>query len=109
MNAFVLLPLQESIGQRGAGKHDQWRGYTTLLVVNYGMKKCITILTAVVRTMVQCEVDKPRDCFRKEVNWTLAICKQLWTLSEFDLDLVHHLPHTVLQGTDSYCLPEGNQ
>ena len=37
MNAFVLLPVQESMAQRGAGKHDQWRGYMTVLDVNHGI------------------------------------------------------------------------
>jgi hypothetical protein len=48
MNAFVLLPLQESMAQRGAGKHDQWRGYMTVLVVNHEIMKSISILTAVI-------------------------------------------------------------
>jgi len=37
MNTFVLLPLQESMAQSGACKHDQWRGYMTILVVNDGI------------------------------------------------------------------------
>jgi len=74
MNAFVLLPLQESMAQRGAGKHDQWRGYMTVLIVNHGIIKSISILTAVIRPMIKCDVDKLRDCFRKEAMWTLAIC-----------------------------------
>jgi hypothetical protein len=34
MNTFVLLPRQESMAQRGAGKNDQWQGYMTVFVVN---------------------------------------------------------------------------
>jgi len=74
MNTFVLLPLQESMAQRGAGKHDQWRGYMTVLVVNHGIMKSISILTAVIRPMIKFDVVTPRDCFRQEVKWTLAIC-----------------------------------
>jgi len=59
--------------QRGAGKHDQWRGYMTVLVVIHGIIKSISILTAVIRPMIEYDVDKPRDCFRQEVKWTLAI------------------------------------
>jgi len=73
MNTFVLLPLQESMAQRGACKHDQWRGYMTVLVVNHGIVKSISILTAVIRLTIKFDVDKPRDCFRQEVKWTLAI------------------------------------
>jgi len=73
MNAFVLLPLQESMVQRGAGKHDQWRGYMTVLVVNHGSIKSISILTAVIRLMIKFDVNNLRDCFRKEVKWMLAI------------------------------------
>jgi len=74
MKAFVLLPLQEGMAQCGAGKHDQWRGYMTVLVINHGIMKSISILTAVIRLMIKFDVDKLRDCFRQEVKWTLAIC-----------------------------------
>ena len=67
MNTFVLLPLQESMAQHGAGKHDQWRGDMTILVVNHGFIKCISILTVVIRPMTKFDVDKLRDCFRQEV------------------------------------------
>jgi hypothetical protein len=103
------LPLQESMAQRGACKHDQWRGYMTVLVVNHGIIESISILTAVIRPMIKFDVDKPRDCFRQEVKWTLAIRHQLSTLSALDLDRVHHLPHALLPEKDTYCLPEGNQ
>src|SRR5882757_10831673 len=96
MNPFVLLPLQESMAQRGACKHDQWRGNMTVLVANHGIVKSISILTAVIRPMIKFDVDKPRDCFRQEVKWMLAIRHQLSTLSALDLDCVHHLPHALL-------------
>jgi hypothetical protein len=73
MNTFVLLPLQESMAQRSAGKHDQWLGYMTVLVVNHGIIQSISILTVVIRPMIKFDVDKPQDCFRQEVKWTLAI------------------------------------
>jgi hypothetical protein len=73
MNPFVLLPLQESIAQHGAGKHDQWRGYMTVLVINHTIIKSISILTAVICSMVKFEVDKLRDCLRQKVKRTLAI------------------------------------
>jgi len=59
--------------QRGASKHDQWQGYMTVLVVNHGIIKSISILTVVIRPMTKFDVDKPRDRFRQEVKWTLAI------------------------------------
>jgi len=73
VNAFVLLPLQESMVQRGASKHDQCRGYMTILVVNHGITKSISILTAVICPMIKSDVDKPWDCIRHKVKWTLAI------------------------------------
>ena len=73
MNTFVLLPLQESMAQRGACKRDQWRGYMTVLVVNHGIIESISILIVVIRPMIKFDVDKPWDCFRQEVKWTLAI------------------------------------
>jgi hypothetical protein len=73
MNTFVLLPLQESMAQGSAGKHDQWRGYMTVLVVTHGIEKSISIRTVVIRPMIILDVDKPWDCFRQEVKWTLAI------------------------------------
>jgi len=80
-----------------------------VLVVNHGIIKSISILTAVIRPMIKFDVDNPRDCFRQEVKWTLAIRSQLSTLSALDLDRVHHLPHALLLEKDAYCLPEGNQ
>jgi len=61
------------MAQRGAGKHDQWRGYMTVLVVNHGIMKSISIVTAVIRPMIKFDVYKPWDCLRQEVKWTLAI------------------------------------
>jgi len=73
MNTFVLLPLQESIAERSAGKHDQWRGYITVLVVNHGIIESISILPAVIWPMIYFDVDKPGDCFLQEVKRTLGI------------------------------------
>jgi hypothetical protein len=74
MNTIVPLPLQESMARGGAGKQDQWREYMTVLVVNHGIIKSISILTAVIRPMIKFDVDTPWDCFHQEVKWTLAIC-----------------------------------
>jgi hypothetical protein len=74
MNTFVLLPHQESMVQRGAGKHDQWHGYVTIIVVNHGMVKSIRILTAVIRPMMKFDFDPPSDCFRQEARWMLSMC-----------------------------------
>jgi len=62
------------MAQRGTSKLVQWQGYMTVLVVNHGMIKLISILTAVIRPMIKSDVDKSQDCFRQEVKWTLAIC-----------------------------------
>jgi len=97
MNTFVVLALQESMAQHGACKHDQWRGYMTILVVNCGIIKSITILTTVIHPMIKFDVDKPQDCFCQEGKWMLAIRYQLSTHSALDLDPVHHLPHALLQ------------
>jgi len=69
----------------------------TVLVVNHGMIKSISILTAVVRPRIKFDVGKSQDCFQQEVKWTLDIHWQLSTLSAFDLGRVHHLPHALLQ------------
>ena len=84
MNTFVLLPLQECMAQQGACKHDQWRGYMTVLVVNHGIIKSISILSMIIRPVIKFDVNKPRDCFRREVTWMLAIHYQLSTLSALD-------------------------
>jgi hypothetical protein len=62
------LPLQESTVQSGAGNHDQWRGYITVLGVNHGLIKSISILTAVIRPVTKFDIDTLRDCFRQEVK-----------------------------------------
>ena len=62
MNIFVLLPLLGRMAQRGAGEHNQWRGYMTGLVVNHGFIKSISILTLVIRPMIIFDVDNPQDC-----------------------------------------------
>ena len=38
--------------QRGACKHDQWRGFMTVLVVNDGIIESISILSAAIRQMM---------------------------------------------------------
>jgi hypothetical protein len=96
MNAFVHLPLQESVAQSGASKHDQWRGYMTVLVVNLGIINSISILTAVICSMRKFDVDRLHNCFCPEVKWMLAIHLQLSTLSALDLDHVHHLSHALV-------------
>jgi hypothetical protein len=95
--------------QCGECKHDQWREYMTVRVVNHGIMKSISILTAVIRPMIKFDVDKPRDCFRQELQWTLAMCYQLSTLTALDLDRIHDLPNALRKEKDSYCLPERNQ
>jgi hypothetical protein len=57
----------------GAGKHGLFGGYMTVLVVNHGIMKSISILTAVIHPLVRCHVDTMWDCFRQEVQLTLAI------------------------------------
>jgi hypothetical protein len=67
MNAFVLLLLQESMAQRGEVKHDQWRGFMTVLVVNHGLMRSIRILTRVISPMIKFEVDIVRAWNRQDV------------------------------------------
>jgi hypothetical protein len=57
MNTCVLLTLQESLRQCSAGEHDQWQGYMTILVINYGMITSISMLAAVIRTKIQFDAD----------------------------------------------------
>jgi hypothetical protein len=73
MNTVVLLPLQESMAQRGAGENDQWQGYMTVLVVNHGIIKSIGIVIAGIRPMIKIDVYKPQERFHQEGNWMLAI------------------------------------
>jgi hypothetical protein len=109
MNPFVALQLQHSIAQHGAGTHDQWRGYMTIIVVNHGIRQSISMPTVVIRPMMKCDVDKPWDSFLLELKWTLSIRSQVSTLSTLDLVRVHYIRHALLQDKDTHCLPEGNQ
>ena len=45
----------------------------TVLVANDGIIKPISILTVVIGPMMKFDVDHPRDCFRQDIKWTLAI------------------------------------
>jgi len=73
MNTCVLLPLQESMAIRGAGIHDQWQGYMSILVVNPRIMKSISILTEDIRPMIQLDIDTPGNYSPQKVDWTLAI------------------------------------
>jgi hypothetical protein len=68
----------------------------TVLVVNYGMIKPISILTAVILPIIKLDGNNPRDCFRQEVKWMLAIRYQLSTFSALDSFRIRHLPHALL-------------
>jgi len=81
----------------------------TVLVVNYGIMKSISILPVVIRLMVYFDVDKARNCLREEAKLTPAIGYRHSTLSALDLDCIHLLQHAVLQEKDADCEPEGNQ
>jgi len=61
------------MAQCSLGKHDQWRGYMTILVVTEGIIKSISLQTAVIRLVINFDVDKQGDCFLQEVKWTLGI------------------------------------
>ena len=93
------------MAQCGAGKHDQWQGYMTVLIVNVGIVKLFSNIPADICLMIKFDVVKLRDCYRQEVKWTLAIRYQHSTLSALDLDRVHHLPHALLPEKDTSCLP----
>jgi hypothetical protein len=73
MNTFVVLLLQESMAQQGAGKHEQCRRYMTLFVVNDGIIKSIRTLTLIIRPMITFDLDKPWDRIPQEVTWTQAL------------------------------------
>jgi hypothetical protein len=60
-------------GQGGTAKDDHWRGYKTVLVANRGIITSTSILTTVIRLMIQFDVDKLGDWFCQEVKWILAI------------------------------------
>jgi hypothetical protein len=61
MNTLVILPLQESMAQRGVGKNDQWQGYMNVLVINHAIIKSICIITVIIPPIIQFEADKPLD------------------------------------------------
>jgi hypothetical protein len=46
----------------------------TILVVEHGIIKSISLLTGVIHLMEKFDIDQPRDCFRQQVMQTLAIC-----------------------------------
>jgi hypothetical protein len=46
----------------------------TIIVVNHGIMKSISILTTVISPMIKFDVDIPRNCFRQVVEWALAMC-----------------------------------
>jgi len=74
MNTCVVLGLQEGRVQRGGGKHEQWRGYMNVPVVNNGIIKSIRTLTMVIRLRIKFDIDQMRDYICQEVKWTLGIC-----------------------------------
>jgi len=45
----------------------------TVIGINDGRVKSISILTAGIHPMMESDVDTLPDCFRLEVQWTLAI------------------------------------
>ena len=61
------------MAQRSAGKHDQLQGYMTVLLVNYGLIKSSSILTAVIHPMIHFDIAKPSDYFNQQVQWKPAI------------------------------------
>jgi hypothetical protein len=75
--------------QCGAYKHDEWRGYMTVLAVRHTIRQSISIHTAVIRPMIKYEVDQPPVCFRQEVKWMLAIRPD---------GTMHYKAHLVIQG-----------
>jgi len=63
------------MAQCGAGEHEQWQGYITVLVINHAIIESISILsTAVICLTMKFDEDKLQDCFRQEVKCTLALC-----------------------------------
>jgi hypothetical protein len=58
INTLVPLRLHDRLAQCGAGKYDQWQGYMTILVVNHGSIKSISILTMLICPMIKFDVDK---------------------------------------------------
>jgi hypothetical protein len=81
----------------------------TVVVVNDGIIKCIRKHTVLIRPMFELDVDIPRDSSRQDAMLTLEICYLLQTVSELDLDCVHHLSPALPNAIGIYCLPEVNQ
>jgi len=73
MNNIVPLTLQERKAQCSAGKHDQWQGYMTILVVKRATIKAISIITTVIRPIIKLDVTNPLDAHGHDVKWTVAI------------------------------------
>jgi len=73
MNTFVLLPHQESQALCSAGKHDQWPGYMTVLVVNHGIWKSFCLHNTVIHKRGKCVVDMQRNCSSQDWTWVVAI------------------------------------
>jgi hypothetical protein len=69
----------------------------TVLVIEHGITKTISTVTAAICPMRNIDQVTQRDCPRHKVNWMLAIQWKFSTLSVLDLGHVHHLPHSVLQ------------
>jgi hypothetical protein len=80
-----------------------------VLVVNQGIIKSISMVTAGVCLMMKLDVETWQNCFCKEVKWKLAILSQLSTITALDLCPVHHVQHAPLWGKHTYSLAEGNQ
>jgi len=59
---------------------NHWWGYMTVIVTNRGNITYTSTLTAGICPMIKYDVDIRRDCFHKEVKWTLATHFQLATL-----------------------------
>jgi hypothetical protein len=62
------------MAQHGEGKNDLWQGYMAVLVVNHGITKSISKLTADIYLMMKCCVDIPPLYFCQDVEWMLTIC-----------------------------------
>jgi len=60
-NRLCSFALQQSMAQHGAGQHDQWQGYSTVLAINHGIMISIGILTAVICPVMKFDVGKPWD------------------------------------------------
>jgi hypothetical protein len=81
----------------------------TVLVINHGIIKSISILRVVICTMTPFDVDTLQDCFRLEVKCMLDISYQRSTLPMLDLGRVHYLPHALLPENGTSSLGGGNE